>query len=227
MLFDPGAVPSSAIPLGPSGGDDNLDCAQAQKRSQWCKLCHHYKPPRAHHCAVIDRCVVCKFLTMCFRRSSIIVLIWSKVRLDHFCPWTSNAVGILNHKLFVLFVFYSLLCCCWSLAFSASWFRRCAAFLDRESLVYSVLSLGAIIVGAFATLYRIAMIHVLHVNAATTEGNVINTRFRSTNVPSDRCNHDSAFVMMITFLHALFGLFTLYILYDQVNRNKLYLSRET
>jgi palmitoyltransferase len=31
--------------------------------------------------------------------------------LDHYCPWINNAVGIGNHKFFVLFLLYTALCC--------------------------------------------------------------------------------------------------------------------
>ena len=33
------------------------------------------------------------------------------LKLDHFCLWTVNAVGLLNQKFFLLFLFYSTLTC--------------------------------------------------------------------------------------------------------------------
>ena len=43
----------------------------------------NYKPGRAHHDSVTGRCVV---------------------KMDHFCPWVGNAVGIMNHKVRYLVV---------------------------------------------------------------------------------------------------------------------------
>lgn len=36
------------------------------------------------------------------------------MKFDHFCPWIGNAVGALNHKMFCLFVFYTMKACVWS-----------------------------------------------------------------------------------------------------------------
>lgn len=60
-----------------------------QRGTRRCHKCNdNYKPPRAHHDSVTGRCIV---------------------KMDHFCPWVGNAVGALNHKFFVLFIFYTLL----------------------------------------------------------------------------------------------------------------------
>jgi hypothetical protein len=43
-----------------------------------CGTCNdNYKPQRAHHDSITGRCIV---------------------KMDHFCPWVGNAVGIMNHK---------------------------------------------------------------------------------------------------------------------------------
>ena len=43
-----------------------------------CRKCNdNYKPSRAHHDSVTGRCIV---------------------KMDHYCPWVGNAVGIMNHK---------------------------------------------------------------------------------------------------------------------------------
>jgi len=53
---------------------------------RWCAPCNSFKPPRAHHCKVLGRCVL---------------------RMDHFCPWIDNCVGFRNHKYFCLFLLYA------------------------------------------------------------------------------------------------------------------------
>lgn len=55
-----------------------------------CETCMRYKPPRAHHCAICQKCVL---------------------KFDHHCPWINNCVGLHTHRNFVLFlVFTSLIC---------------------------------------------------------------------------------------------------------------------
>ena len=62
----------------------------AQPRVNFCRKCVSWKPVRAHHCSVSGRCVL---------------------KLDHYCLWIVNAVGLLNHKFFLLFLFYTTLAC--------------------------------------------------------------------------------------------------------------------
>lgn len=38
----------------------------------YCNHCKHWKPPRAHHCGVCQRCTL---------------------RMDHHCPFTGNCIG--------------------------------------------------------------------------------------------------------------------------------------
>ena len=55
---------------------------------KFCKKCNQLKPPRAHHCSICGKCVL---------------------RMDHHCPWVGTCVGVGNHKLFLLFMFYSIM----------------------------------------------------------------------------------------------------------------------
>lgn len=36
--------------------------------------------------------------------------------MDHYCPWTNNAIGVRNHKFFILFIFYTFVLCAYALA---------------------------------------------------------------------------------------------------------------
>mmetsp|Transcript_22380 Transcript_22380/g.28969 ORF Transcript_22380/g.28969 Transcript_22380/m.28969 type:complete len:457 (-) Transcript_22380:72-1442(-) len=94
MLSDPGAVPRDAEPLPRDISRAKMAASAAAglrtRAKGWCHRCRGYKPPRAHHDSVTGRCIV---------------------KLDHFCPWTNNAIGVRNHKLFLLFLLYVCLLC--------------------------------------------------------------------------------------------------------------------
>ena len=81
MLSDPGAVPRAAAPLARDEERARLAASAASgyrsRAKGWCHRCASYKPPRAHHDSVTNRCIV---------------------KMDHYCPWTNNAIGVLNHK---------------------------------------------------------------------------------------------------------------------------------
>jgi len=87
MLSDPGAVPKSAAPLARDEERARLAASAASgyrtRAKGWCHRCASYKPPRAHHDSVTNRCIV---------------------KMDHYCPWTNNAIGVRNHKFFILFI---------------------------------------------------------------------------------------------------------------------------
>ena len=89
MLSDPGAVPPNARPLSfdvdvEGEGEGFSSCGHEHVT---CGLCDSYKPPFSHHDRVSGRCIS---------------------RMDHFCPWTNNAIGAKNQKSFLLFLLY---CC--------------------------------------------------------------------------------------------------------------------
>lgn len=58
------------------------------RRPRYCKRCQAWKPERSHHCSVSGHCVL---------------------KMDHYCIWIVNCVGLLNYKFFMLFLFYSFL----------------------------------------------------------------------------------------------------------------------
>ena len=56
-----------------SGAYDRRD----PRRPRYCKHCQAWKPERSHHCSVLGRCIL---------------------RMDHYCIWLVNTVGLLNYK---------------------------------------------------------------------------------------------------------------------------------
>jgi len=56
------------------------------KPLKWCYKCSHLKPNRTHHCSCCNSCTL---------------------RMDHHCPYINQCVGYFNHKIFVLFLFYT------------------------------------------------------------------------------------------------------------------------
>jgi len=115
MWGDPGCVPPGAMPppreaaeyFGPGDGYESGQGPtkyDLKKAGRWCSECHCFKPRKAHHNNTTNRCIV---------------------KLDHWCPWVSNAVGIRNHKHFILFCGYHCLACALGLYLIVSWLRAC------------------------------------------------------------------------------------------------------
>lgn len=95
----------------------------SKRGTRRCHKCNdNYKPPRAHHDSVTGRCIV---------------------KMDHYCPWVCNAVGALNHKFFVLFIFYTLLTSLQAMLLIALRMIRCGWVQDDDSSDESVPSAGA------------------------------------------------------------------------------------
>lgn len=134
MMTDPGAVPRDAIPLAEVvalenglGGGGALESAEEgkhplpngengglaaggggvgarQRVRKFCRRCNAFKPPRAHHCSICRRCII---------------------KMDHHCPWVNNCVGIGNHKLFLLFIFYIFWMCTYALLLVVARYAGC------------------------------------------------------------------------------------------------------
>ena len=75
---DPGGVPKSYKPAE-LFNERNNDTGSPR----YCRTCHVYKPPRAHHCRRSGRCVL---------------------RMDHYCPWMNNCIGFYNYGHFIRFL---------------------------------------------------------------------------------------------------------------------------
>jgi len=99
VFSDPGIVPVSHTPVDLS--DQDLNNAKGPNGWSLCTKCETYRPPRAHHCRVCQRCIR---------------------RMDHHCPWINNCVGEWNQKYFVQFLVYvGLISCSCIVIIVASW----------------------------------------------------------------------------------------------------------
>jgi hypothetical protein len=90
MTTDPGAVPPDAKPLNmPEDDHDNENNERRRPRDmqslldplptppgvkRLCRRCKTFKPPRAHHCSVCQRCII---------------------KMDHHCPYVYYTTGLL------------------------------------------------------------------------------------------------------------------------------------
>ncbi|EIE22918.1 zf-DHHC-domain-containing protein [Coccomyxa subellipsoidea C-169] len=97
VLLEPGKVPQGWSPFETDEADRLESGSHRQDkgltgtgRPRYCRKCQAWKPERAHHDSMLGRCVL---------------------RMDHYCVWVANSVGLLNYKAFLLFLFYTFLAC--------------------------------------------------------------------------------------------------------------------
>ncbi|XP_062866740.1 zf-DHHC domain-containing protein [Trichomycterus rosablanca] len=112
VFSDPGVVPLPEMAIDFSDLRSQSSRMNDRGCEGWtvCSRCETYRPPRAHHCKVCQRCIR---------------------RMDHHCPWINNCVGELNQKYFIQFLFYTGMASLYSLALVVSaWIWRIWSEID-------------------------------------------------------------------------------------------------
>ncbi|OWZ04787.1 Palmitoyltransferase [Phytophthora megakarya] len=71
----------------------------AENGISYCRKCRHFRPLRAHHCSVCDRCIA---------------------HLDHHCPWVNNCIGRDNYRYFFSFLVWLAMGCYYA-AYMSYW----------------------------------------------------------------------------------------------------------
>ncbi|KAK8741323.1 hypothetical protein OTU49_002615, partial [Cherax quadricarinatus] len=132
VFSDPGIVP-----LPQSRLDFSDMHSGGEKSDDWtvCARCEMYRPPRAHHCRICQRCIR---------------------RMDHHCPWINNCVGEWNQKYFLQFLMFVGLMSIYAMSLVAySWIKACPEcskdmMVKQGRLLHSViLSMESILFGLF------------------------------------------------------------------------------
>ncbi|KAG7386636.1 Chitin synthase, class 2 [Phytophthora pseudosyringae] len=77
----------------------------------YCRRCRHFRPPRAHHCSVCNRCIA---------------------HLDHHCPWVNNCIGRDNYRYFFSFLAWLTIGC-----YYAAYMSYRAAYTDLSRDQYA------------------------------------------------------------------------------------------
>lgn len=112
----------------------------ADLESRLCSICDIYKPPRSKHCYTCHRCVA---------------------RFDHHCPLIGNCIGVKNHRLFYLFLFFEEIALITSIYINIDSVRAIDFQSIQSGLQYSMivyLFVGFVIVIGFSVYVTLLLI---------------------------------------------------------------------
>ena len=196
VITDPGHVPYGAEA-------EPRDWVKVHNQNKllpmFCQTCKFYKPYRAHHCRICKRCVT-KMDHHCLTFS--LSFVHPCFACFHSGPWVNNCVGINNHKIFILFLGYTLALCMFLSSLSFILFHFSFSFSSRLT--------GALLIAHIG--FCMSYYHFTHDSPSTTTKPSVDPKgLQCTLTPSMGLAHIGVLVSCF-----LFGVFTYVMFSDQV-----------
>ncbi|XP_053471648.1 zf-DHHC domain-containing protein isoform X2 [Ictalurus furcatus] len=218
VFSDPGIVPLPETAIDFSDLRSQSSRVNDRGCEGWtvCSRCETYRPPRAHHCRVCQRCIR---------------------RMDHHCPWINNCVGELNQKYFIQFLFYTGMASLYSMALVVSaWVWRIRSERDGENGGEDVPSKHLIVAHYIillveSILFGVFVLVIFYDQVCTLLQYFIMGPIESTHTHThtNTCIYYSYYVMMSHFAMSLFVLQLVSIITDETPieqmRNRLMKDR--